>query len=187
MKKVDLVELLAPLIIQQIDLEKDDNKDLLIENIVRDMERNPTLYSKEEREAVLNLGEDQVPPLPALGESTGYIYTPADYEDLLHHIAKITPTDEILIQDILNATTLLKGIKPYLLDTELPVVKITDGILTLIWKGKHKAMLVSVFVEDNIVLDEGAEDQIQLQFDDEGDLGKENTDLVVNLIHQTLY
>lgn len=105
------------------------------------------------------------------------MYKPKDFNDLADHLNAISVShaNELEIEDVLNAATIIKSVRPYMFETEVPWVGMVDGILCLSWADKVGKELMLAFVHGIIQLESmGEEEARQIELNEEGKVEKED-------------
>jgi hypothetical protein len=187
MKKDQLVDVIAPLLAKALNLENEGQAEVIRESLVNDMNRNPDMWSDDEKRTVLQ-GDEAPPALPD-GESDEDMYTPQSLEQAIEYIKAIPTTDEILQEDIDNAAVVMEQLYPFLFTTEMPSISIIDDTLVFGW-SKDKKGLVVIFTDDYVIMQSipahGGQGESLMQ-DEEGKLESEELDKLLKEIHRTVY
>jgi len=185
MKKDELVEVLASMMLSALDEKKSEHVGTMRESLKADMMRNPDRWSDEER-AILQ-GEQEVPPALPAGESDNDMYASSDIDDVVAQLSLIEVSEDILVEDIDNACDIAEQLRSLLFHTEMPAVAITDDTLVLAWtKGSKAAVLV--FLEGDVFLQlpHISREPNDLMLDMEG-LTKDSLDELLKAIHSVYY
>jgi hypothetical protein len=187
MKKDQLVDVIAPLLAKALNLENEGQAEVIRESLVNDMNRNPDMWSDDEKRTVLQ-GDEAPPALPD-GESDEDMYTPQSLEQAIEYIKAIPTTDEILQEDIDNAAVVMEQLYPFLFTTEMPIISIVDDTLVFGW-SKDKKGLVVIFTDDYVIMQSIPAHRGQgesLMQDEEGKLESEELDKLLKEVHRTVY
>jgi hypothetical protein len=186
MKKEEMIEILAPLMIAALDARNPSHVETMEESLRADMVRNPDRWDDEER-AILQ-GEQEVPPTLPDGESDRDMYASSSIDDVVAQLQLIPISEDILLEDIMNASDVAEQMRNFLFNTEMPSVGITDDTLVLGWTNGGKAAVL-VFLEGEVYLQlpHVSKEPNELVLGMEGGVNKEGLDKIIAAVHEVYY
>jgi hypothetical protein len=140
-----------------------------------------TLVKWEEAKKALNQrGEPDPEPEPSGELDFTSMSKATSFEEAAGFIADYNST-EIQLEDILNATTVLTSVRPYMFDIEAPWVGLLSDMLTIAWGDSDANTVLLHFLDGHIQLEyTGKEEKIVLELSDEGSLTEEDVMRIVS-------
>ena len=179
MKKDELIQLFIPVMLAALDESKPEHIDKMKKAIIADMARNPEkwedvgLPTEQEEEGEMEEEDEMV--------------FPESVESIIEYLRGIPLSDTVMLADIINATTVVQQLAPYLFSTEMPVVGLSDETLVMSWGSKEK-VAVLVFYEDEVYLQQPhiTKDANELELSEEG-LDSDDLQELIEAIHGVTY
>ncbi len=147
--------------------------------------------SGKSEEAQLPQGDEEAELDSNSGEELDFssMYKPKDFHDLADHINLLSTSHAniIEIEDMLNLASVVKSLRPYMFDNEVPWVGVINDVLCLSWaKSAGEEALVS-FVEGIIILEFSHKDEhYELLLDEEDRLEESSLMKLITEAYETV-
>lgn len=188
MKKEQLVELTMKAMLAAIDEANEKEIEAILSALEKDIKRNPDRWDKDEIRAILQRGDEEVPPALPDGESDEDMYAPATLEEAAYYLQQLPETDEVTEIDIENAMLVIESLYPYLFSTEMPVIGISSGALAMAWV-RERSGIALIFIDDSVYLEYSDDGDLgrQIILSEEGTMSKEDVEAVLKEIHAIKY
>lgn len=124
-------------------------------------------------EAQPQQGDAEDAPESDSGEELDFssMYKPSTFDDLLDHLTllRASHADIVEIEDMLNLVSVIKSLKPYMFDAEVPWIGLIDETLCIVWAKDIKSNVIIAFLDGMMQLElTHKEEYSELLLDDEG-------------------
>lgn len=124
-------------------------------------------------EAQPQQGDAEDAPESDSGEELDFssMYKPSTFDELLDHLTllRTSHADIVEIEDMLNLVSVIKSLKPYMFDAEVPWIGLIDETLCIVWAKDIKSNVIIAFLDGMMQLElTHKEEYSELLLDDEG-------------------
>lgn len=171
MSKSDVIDQFVSTVITSMDFNSPEVKAQVVKVLLK------YELKKKERgiveEAQLQQGDAEDAPESDSGEELDFssMYKPSSFDDLLDHLTllRTSHADIVEIEDMLNLVSVIKSLKPYMFDTEVPWIGLIDETLCIVWARDLKRNVIIAFLDGMMQLElTHKEEYSELLLDDEG-------------------